>query len=391
MFDLAAVQTAIRGEGLDGWLFYDHHQRDPLAYRILGFDARRTPTRRWFYFIPAAGEPRSLVHRVEPDMLDILPGEKLVYSRWAELRDQLAALTANATKVAMQYSPDNAIPYVGMVDGGTVDFVRGLNIDVQSSANLVQLFEARWSDSQLESHLEAGRRMDRIRAAAFDFIRTRLHDGTPVSEWDVHQFLHEQFRAQRLYTDHGPIVAVNANASNPHYEPAAERHALIHKGDLVLIDMWSKLQDQPDSVYYDITWTGYCGPTPPDEIANVFRVVTEARDRGVTTVAERFKAGLKGFEVDDTVRTHIESAGYGRYFIHRTGHSIGTEVHGAGANMDNFETHDQRRVVPRTCFSVEPGVYLPDFGIRAEVNVYVGENEAGVTGEVQRELVRLAD
>ncbi len=262
MFDLAAVQTAIRGEGLDGWLFYDHHQRDPLAYRILGFDARRTPTRRWFYFIPAAGEPRSLVHRVEPDMLDILPGEKLVYSRWAELRDQLAALTANATKVAMQYSPDNAIPYVGMVDGGTVDFVRGLNIDVQSSANLVQLFEARWSDSQLESHLEAGRRMDRIRGAAFDFIRTRLHDGTPVSEWEVHQFLHEQFRAQRLYTDHGPIVAVNANASNPHYEPAAERHALIHKGDLVLIDMWSKLQDQPDSVYYDITWTGYVWADP---------------------------------------------------------------------------------------------------------------------------------
>jgi Xaa-Pro aminopeptidase len=289
----------------------------------------------------------------------------------------------------MQHSPNNAVPYVGMVDSGTVEFVRSLGLDIRSSANLVQLFEARWSAAQLEQHMEAGRRMDRARAAAFHFIRERLAAATPTTEWDVHQFLHSQFQAAGLVTDHGPIVAVNANASDPHYEPSAEKHAPIRKGDLVLIDMWAKL-DEADSVYYDITWTGYCGPIPPDTIQNVFRVVTGARDRGIETVMNRAPSGLQGFEVDDAVRAHITAHGFADYFIHRTGHSIGTNVHGAGANMDNFETHDERRVIPRTCFSIEPGVYLPEFGIRSEVNMYIGEDNPRVTGEVQRELVILA-
>jgi Xaa-Pro aminopeptidase len=265
-----------------------------------------------------------------------------------------------------------------------------MGVEVRSSADLVQMFEARWTDEQLEMHLEAGRRMDRLRAEAFDLIRTRLRDRAAVSEWDLHQFLRQGFEANGMVTDHGPIVAVNAHASDPHYEPSAERHSPIARGDLVLIDMWAKL-DRPGGVYYDITWTGYCGDRAPEEQRRVFEVVTGARDRGVETVKGAVGAGraLAGFEVDDAVRGHIESHGYGEYFVHRTGHSIGEDVHGAGANMDNFETHDERKVIASTCFSVEPGIYLPEFGIRSEVNVYVGEGEARVTGEIQRELVML--
>ncbi len=386
---LDSIQKALAAEGLDGWLFYDHHRRDPLAYRILGLPEALNPTRRWFYFIPASGEPRALAHRIEPHSLDALPGRRRHYSRWSELTAELTDLLAGARVIAMQHSPNNAVPYVGMVDSGTVEFVRSLGPEIRTSANLVQLFEARWTDAQFESHMEAGRRMDRARAAAFQFIRERLRTNAPTSEWDVHQFLHAQFKVANLVTDHGPIVAVNANASNPHYEPTADHHSRIIQGDLVLIDMWAKLAE-PNSVYYDITWTGYCGSTPPDAVQNVFRVVTGARDRGVDTVRARAASGLHGYEVDDAVRGHIEVRGFGEYFIHRTGHSIGTNVHGAGANMDNFETHDERRVIPRTCFSIEPGVYLPEFGIRSEINMYIGEDEPRVTGEIQRELVILA-
>jgi Xaa-Pro aminopeptidase len=384
------IQQALKAEGLDGWLFYDHHRRDPLAYRILGLPDTLNPTRRWFYFIPSAGEPRALAHRIEPYSLDGLPGTRRLYSRWSELTAELTTLLAGARVIAMQYSPNNAVPYVGMVDSGTVEFVRSLGPEVRTSANLVQLFEARWTAAQLQSHLEAGKRMDAARAAAFDFIRHRLQTNAPTNEWDVHQFLHGQFQSSGLITDHGPIVAVNANASNPHYEPSAGQHSPILHGDLVLIDMWAKL-DEPGSVYYDITWTGYCGSTPPDAMANVFRIVTGARDRAIQTVLARAGSGdLHGYEVDDAARGHIEQHGFGEFFIHRTGHSIGTSVHGAGANMDNFETHDERRIIPRTCFSIEPGVYLPEFGIRSEVNMYVGEDAARVTGEIQHELVILA-
>jgi Xaa-Pro aminopeptidase len=386
-----AIQEALQAERLDGWLFFDHHRRDPLAYHILGLRQDLQPTRRWYYFIPATGEPRGLVHQVEPHMLDDLPGGKTGYSRWREQTGSLANLLAGARRIAMQFSPNCSIPYVAMVDAGTVDLVRSTGVEVVSSANLVQLFEARWTDVQFESHLEAGRRMDQLRAGAFELIRTRLRDGIAVTEWDVRQHLLQGFRENGLITDHGPIIAVNANASDPHYEPSQERHTAIRPGDLVLIDMWAKL-DRPDAVFYDITWTGFCGSVPPAEMQNVFEVVTTARDLGVTFVQARHAAGVafSGYEVDDAVREYIDSQGHGKYFIHRTGHSIGTDVHGAGANMDNFETHDERRVISRTCFSVEPGVYLPDFGIRSEVNVFVADVGAHVTGEIQRELLILA-
>jgi Xaa-Pro aminopeptidase len=327
-----------------------------------------------------------MVHRVESHHLDALPGSKSSYSRWTEQASGLRELLRGARTVAMQYSPDCAVPYVSMVDGGTVELVRAAGVEIRTSADLVQLFEARWTDAQFESHIEAARRMDRIRGQAFGMIRDRLPSG--LTEWDVWLFMRRRFEEDGLITDHGPIVAVNANASDPHYEPAAERHSPIKAGDLVLIDMWAKLQNPSNSVYYDITWTGYCGESPPERMQEVFRAVAGARDRGVDAVVSG--AAKQGYQVDDAARSYIESHGFGEYFIHRTGHSIGTDVHGAGANMDNFETHDVRRILPRTCFSVEPGIYLPDFGIRSEVNVYVGADGARVTGEIQRELLRLA-
>lgn len=385
------IQKALRDENLDGWLFFDHHERDPLAYRILGLKPGRTVTRRWYYLIPANGEPRGMVHAIESGVLAGLPGDIRTYSSWTSQAEGLERLLAGCRRVAMQYSPKCAIPYVSMVDGGTVELVRDAGVDVVTSANLVQLFEARWSAEQLEMHLEAGRRVDRVRAAAFDLIRDALGSGETITEWDVNRFIRDGFEKAGMVTDHGPIVAVNANMSNPHYEPTADSSLAIRNGDAVLIDMWAKL-DRAHAVYYDITWTGYCGAQPPSKIQNVFEIVRDARRRAVARVQDAVsqKRILCGFEVDDAARSYIREKKLGDHFIHRTGHSIGEEVHGTGANMDNLETHDERRVLARTCFSVEPGVYLADFGIRSEVNVYVGEESARVTGEAQDKLVAIA-
>jgi Xaa-Pro aminopeptidase len=390
--DVSAIQAALQEQGLDGWLFFDHHERDPLAYRVLGFSAPRTPTRRWFYLIPASGEPRGLVHVIEAGMLDLLPGEKLRYSGWHKLESGLRALLSGCRTVAMQYSPGGAVPYVSMVDAGTVEMIRSLGVEVRTSADLIQFFEARWSDAQYASHVEAGRRVDRVRAAAFAEIGARIGRAEPVTEFQIQRFILDRFQASGLVTGHGPIVAVNANASNPHYEPAENSAAEIRRGHVVLIDLWAKLAGDPDSVYYDVTWMGSCG-APAERVVEVFRVVAGARDAAVERVRGAIAAGqpLYGFEVDDTARGFISARGFGDYFIHRTGHSIGRDVHGAGANMDNLETHDERRIIPRTCFSVEPGIYLPEFGVRSEVNIYVGEREAGITGALQKELIRICD
>ena len=388
--NLTAIQQELRKERLDGWLFFDHHQRDPLAYRVLGFQPESHVTRRWYYWIPASGEPRGLVHRIESARLDDLPGDKIRYSSWSEQVGGLRTLMGGARRVAMQYSPMCAIPYVAMVDAGTVELVRSLGVEVVSSAELIQYFEACWTADALESHLEAGRRVDRVRAQAFDMIRQITRGGGAVQEFAVNQFVRNEFTKAGLVTPDGPIVGVNANASNPHYEPSAEVTSEIRSGDFVLLDMWAKL-DRPGAVYYDITWTGFCGDRPSDAMRQVFAVVTGARDAAIRRVQDAVAAGheLRGFEVDDVARGYIESRGFGEYFVHRTGHSIGEDVHGNGANMDNLETHDERRIVPWTCFSIEPGVYLKEFGVRSEVNVFVGEREARVTGDMQRELVLL--
>jgi Xaa-Pro aminopeptidase len=386
--NLEAIQQALAAEGLDGWLFFDHHARDPLAYRVLGLPAGRTATRRWYYLIPASGEPRGLVHGIEPFALDGLPGAISKYSSWTAQTEGLGRLLAGQRRVAMQYSPDCAIPYVAMVDAGTVELVRKSGVEVVSSADLVQQFEARWTAANLESHLEAGRKVDAIRRDAFRLVGDKLRAGETITEFAVKQFIRERFAASGLVTDHGPIVGANENSSNPHYEPQSGATREIHRGDWLLIDMWAKA-DSPDGVYYDITWTGFCGAEPPAEIANVFGIVTAARDCAVRFIEEGVGAGrvLRGFEVDDAARAVIRERGFGEYFFHRTGHSIGAEVHGSGANMDNLETHDVRRVIPWTCFSIEPGIYLPQFGIRSEVNVFVGEDGARVTGEIQDRIV----
>ena len=305
--------------------------------------------------------------------------------------DGLKRLLSGCGRVAMQYSPNCAIPYVSLIDGGTLELVRSLGVEVVSSANLIQLFESRWTDEQLQMHLEAGRLVDRVRASAFEKIAASLRAGATITEWDVNRFIRDQFARSGLVTDHGPIVAVNSNMSNPHYEPAPEGSREIRKQDAVLIDLWAKL-DRPHAVFYDITWTGYCGSDPPSTLQNIFDVVRAARDRAVERVqtAVSHEETIHGFEVDDVARGYIREKGFGDYFFHRTGHSIGEEVHGTGANMDNLETHDERRIIAGTCFSIEPGVYLPEFGIRSEVNVHVGNRRAMVTGEIQQRLVKIS-
>jgi Xaa-Pro dipeptidase len=384
------IQKALREEKLDGWLFFDHHQRDPLAYRILKLAPGRTVTRRWYYLIPAHGDPRGLVHAIESGVLTGLPGTMKTYSSWGAQVDGLKSLLAGCKRVAMQYSPQCAIPYVSLVDGGTLELVRNAGVEVVTSANLIQLFEARWTAEQFEMHIEAGKRVDRVRAAAFQKISSALSNGETITEWQVNRFIRDGFHKSGLITDHGPIVAVNANMSNPHYEPDPETSLPIRKGDAVLIDMWAKL-DQPGAVFYDITWTGYCGSDPPSALQNIFNVVAGARDRAIerVTTAVGSNESIQGYQVDDAARDYIKEKGFAEYFVHRTGHSIGEEVHGTGANMDNLETHDERRIIPRTCFSIEPGVYLPEFGIRSEVNIYVAEQNALVTGEKQLKLVAI--
>ena len=299
-------------------------------------------------------------------------------------------MLGGARKVAMQYSPSCAVPYVAMVDAGTVELVRGLGVEVVTSANLIQYFEARWTQEQLDLHLEAGRKIDTIRAQAFARVSEKLRIGERITEWEMQQFILGRFSEEGLVTDHGPDVAVNANASNPHYDPKREFCAEIRRGDMVLMDMWAKL-DCPNAVYYDITWIGFCGEQTPAAMERVFSVVTEARNRAIGCVMDAVASGqtLQGFQVDDAARTYITDQGYGEAFFHRTGHSIGTEVHGSGANMDNLETHDERTVIPWTCFSIEPGIYLADFGMRSEVNVFVGDGSARVTGEMQDKIVLL--
>lgn len=388
--NLPLIQEELQRQKLDGWLFFDHHGRDPLAYRILGLGAPQHVTRRWYYLIPAQGEPRALVHRIESKLLDRLPGEKSMYAGWQEHTGGVARLVSGLGRVAMQYSPLCEIPYVALVDAGTVELVRKSGCEVVTSAELVQYFEAKLSQAGLDSHREAGRRVDPIRAAAFRLIAEHLNSGQQITEFQVAEFIRDRFAASGLVSENGPIVGVNANAGNPHYEPLRESSAVINRGDLVLIDMWARL-NEADSVYYDITWTGFCGNTIPEEVAEVFAVVRDARDAAIKCVQREFHAGreIRGFQVDDAARETIQASGYGDRFIHRTGHSIGKEVHGNGANMDNFEIHDERKLIPWTCFSIEPGVYLDTFGVRSEVNMFLTDTEAMVTGEVQRELVRI--
>ena len=385
--NLAAIQEALRERSFDAWLFYDHHYRDPIAYRVLGLSDSLMVTRRWFYLIPAQGEPRKLVHRVEAGHLDPLPGQKEQYSAWQELWENLKKMLGPYSIIAMQYSPNNLIPYISLVDAGTLELVRSFGKNIVSSGDLVARFEAVWNEEQIRSHYAAGEAIDRITEAAFKEVGRRARNGN-ASEFEMQQWILEAFKREGLVTEEFPIVAVNANSGDPHYEPRADRSSPVRQGDFVLLDIWAK-KNTPNAVYYDITWDGFVGQAPSDQHRQIFEIVRGARDAGVKTVQSAVSAGKKiaGWEVDKAARDFINAAGYGRYFVHRTGHSIGTSVHANGANMDNLETRDDREIIPNTCFSVEPGIYLPEFGVRSEVNVLVRKGAAEVTGKIQREIV----
>jgi Xaa-Pro dipeptidase len=385
--NLPAIQAALRERNIDAWLFYDHHHRDPIAYRVLGLSPDLMVTRRWFYLIPAEGEPAKLVHKIESRHLDTLPGKKLQYAGWQELFEQVKVLLSSHRDVAMQYSPNNIVFTISLVDGGTLELIRGLGKNVVSSGDLIALFEATWTDEQIKTHFAARDAVDSITAAAFQEIGRRVRNGG-TNEHQIQQWFMEAFRRENLITDDPPIVGVNAHSGDPHYEPRAENAAPIREGDFVLLDVWAK-KNIPAAVYYDITWTGFVGKAPSTRMQEVFTVVRDARDAGVKVVQEGIGSGrnMCGWEVDRATRDHIKKAGFGDYFIHRTGHSIGTDVHSNGANMDDLEIHDERRILPNSCFSIEPGIYLPEFGVRSEVNVLVRPKAAEVTGKIQREIV----
>jgi Xaa-Pro dipeptidase len=389
--NLAAIQTALRDQHLDGWLFYDHHHRDPLAYSILGLDANSHVSRRWFYLIPADGEPRKMVHRIEAGRLDAVPGAKAVYSSWQELEAGVEAMLAGQRKIAMQYSPRNAIMYVSMVDAGTVELVRELGKEIVSSADLVSRFEAVLTDEQLATHYVAQRRIDEILAAGWNEMGSRVR-ASGTDEYAMVQYLCEGMAREGLVWEHGPNVSAGANSADSHYEPTAASSRTIGKGDFVLIDIWAKLADRADAVWYDITWTGVVDREPTEREQLVFHTVRKARDAAIKSVQMAFAEGVPivGWQADDASRGVIERAGFGEWFTHRTGHNIGTVLHGNGANLDNLETHDERLILPNTCFSVEPGIYFPgEFGVRCVVDMIAGVGGAEVTGRVQRELVRV--
>ena len=384
------IQEAMREEQLEGWLFYNFRGSNIFATRILAIPSHIMQTRRYFYFIPAQGAPKKLVHSIEQFNLDSLPGDKTIYASWQSLEEGLRKILAGTKRVAMEYSPRNAVPYVSNVDAGTVELVRSLGVEVVTSANLVQRFEACWDDEQAQDNLETAKHLRAIVDLTFGFIKQRITSNAPLTEYDVQQYMLSEFRKRGIKTESDPNCSVNANSANPHYEPTKEIHSPLGKGDFVLLDLWAK-KDKPRSVYADITWTGYIGETVPEEYAKVFEIVKGGRDAALSFVQRSFEAGrgICGYQVDDAARTYIESKGYGEYFVHRTGHSIGEEIHGNGANIDNLETRDERRIIPQTSFSIEPGIYLPGkYGVRSEIDVYISKSrEVIVTGLPMQEEV----
>ena len=392
--DLDAIQTALREQKLDGWLFYDHHHRDPIAYRILGLSGSMHVTRRWYYLIPANGEPRKLVHRIEQGRLDSLPGTKAVYSSWQELEAGLRMLLDGHERLAMQYSPRNAIMYVAMIDAGTVELLREMGKTIVSSADLVSHFEAVLSEAQIASHFEAQRAIDDVLAEGFKEIgrRVRPANGSAagITEYVMVEWLSEGMRRAGLIWENGPNVSVNENSSDSHYEPTEAASKPIREGDFVLIDIWGR-KNRPGAVFYDITWTGVVGREPTEREQQVFTTVRDARDAAIQAVQRAFadREPMAGWQADDAARGVIRQAGFANAFTHRTGHNIATEIHGNGAHLDNLETHDERLLLPFTCFSVEPGIYLPEFGVRSEIDMITSANKAEVTGRIQTELVRI--
>ena len=387
---IESLQRALQQDKLDGWLFYSFRGSDPIAENILRLDHAQFTTRRWFYFVPAQGTPQKIVHAIETGTLDSLPGDKLVYLPWQQLHQLLQQTLSGRKKVAMQYSPLNAIPYVSRVDAGTIELIRTFGVEVVSSADLVQVFEAVWTEEQLQTHLYAAKHMREIVDAVAREVRRRVQGNVGATEVEIQNFIVEEYERRDLTAGHPPIVAINAHSADPHYAPNLEDNLPMRKGDFLLVDMWSKRR-APHAVYDDITWTYFIGESVPSEHQKIFDVVRNGRDAAIKAAQQRFPTGevLYGWQIDEEARQSITKAGYGQYFLHRTGHNIHEEVHGNGANIDNLETQDNRRLMSRTCFSIEPGVYLKGtFGVRSEVDMYLSDKEAIVTGlPIQTEVI----
>ena len=389
--DIGAVQQALKSDGLDAWLLYDFHGSNPVSFRLAGMgEAGHLATRRWFYLIPQSGEPRSLVHAIEQYNLDHLPGSKSIYAGRAELHAGLARLLQDLKRVAMEYSPNCAIPYVSRVDAGTIELIRGLGVEVVSSGDLIQQFEARWSDAAIAAHRSASEKLYRIKDQAFEAIARRLGDGIATTEYDIQQQMVGWFKDEGLKSDSAPCVSAQENAGNPHYLATAGQHRVIRKDELVLLDLWGKLA-VPGSVYADITWIGFAGSTVPDRMAKAFGAICAARDAAVDTVQDAARAGreVRGFEADKAARKVLIDAGFEGAILHRTGHSLGENVHGNGAHLDDYETHDERRLLPGSGFTIEPGLYFKDFGVRTEINMVWAENGPEVTGPRQKAILSL--
>jgi Xaa-Pro aminopeptidase len=390
--DLQKIQKALRDKRIDGWLLCDFRNRDYLAYRVVGLNFEKMTSRRWYYYIPAKGEPRKIVSAVERMRLDTLPGKRMVYLSWQELHSSLRKMMGPKKKIAMQYSPKNNVPYVSIVDGGTIELLKSLGYRIVSSADLVQMFVSVIPEEGYRTHIEAGRVMDRIRAEAFDRIRSAVRNNTGETEYDIQQYMMRRFKEEALTTYDPPMVGVNDHPADPHFDTTKEGARVFKKGDTVLIDMWAK-KDVPGGIYYDITWVGYIGEAPPAKYVKIFNAVKEGRDAAVKFVQEKFATGetCYGWQVDDACRDVIKKAGFGKYFLHRTGHSITEETHGNGVNIDNLETKDERALLPGCCFSIEPGIYLEgEMAVRTEINMFIRhDGVAEVTGEVQQDLVLL--
>jgi Xaa-Pro aminopeptidase len=391
--DLKRIQEEIKNAGLDAWLLCDFHNRDAMAIHILGLDPTKFTSRRWFYFIPSDGEPTKLVSRVESTKLDALPGRKEFYLSWRELHAKLRDILGGTKKIAMQYSPLNHIPYVAIVDAGTVELIRSFGHDIVSSANLVQIFEAIIDRAGYESHLRACEKIQRIKDEAFALIGKSVREGKKLTEYEVQQFILRRFDEENLdCKGENPIVGVNEHPADPHFEPTAKNAYAVKRGDTVLIDLWAK-EKAPGTIFYDITWCGFVGENPPARYVEIFHAVRDARDAALAFIRDKFKRGdsCYGWQVDDACRGVVQERSYGQYFIHRTGHSIGQEVHGNGVNIDNLETKDERELVPGICFSLEPGIYIEgEMAARSEINVFITlDREVVVAGEMQRELVKI--
>lgn len=387
---LDEIRQALADEGADGWLFAVFQQNDPISLRLLGVGTDHLVTRRCYYLVPAKGEPRKLVHDLEPAQLDHLPGSKSSYRTWREHREGVSWLVDGVETLAAQYSPGAELPTVSRLDLGTAELLQAEGCELVSSADLVQRFAATWSPEQLESHRRVSRLLHQTVLAAFDRVKGALAAGDEIDEYTVQRFILERFDQAGVVTDSPPNVSVGPHSADPHYQPTAEKSTAIRKGDFLLIDLWAR-EDAPGSIFGDITWTAVCAPSPTDKQQEVFETVRSSRDAALDLVRSRYPGEVRGYEVDDAAREVIEAAGYGKWFIHRTGHSIESSLHGQGANMDNLETHDTRRLIPWTGFSVEPGIYLPgEFGVRSEVDVALTPDGVEVTGgEPQQELLRL--